>query len=341
MDRRRGDAPARRRLAGRQERRRAGGRRRPCRRCSAWARTDARRIVAHRAKELMRALEPQGVHFTGLDLDTAVAAYLLDAREGQASLGGSGRSRADARRGRAGSSARAAEEQLGFDLESARTTRIDGDRDGSRHRRTRRHAAAQVAMLGRLVPGIRQALEETGATRLYEDVERPLVRVLAKMEVAGIAVDIDRLRAISDELTSEAQRLEAEVAAARRRGVQRQLDSPAAPHPVREARARAAKAHEDGLLHRRPEPRCASATPIPWSTPSCATARSRSCAPPTERASSPRSLPTGGSTPRSTRPSPARAGSRRTSRTCTTSRCAASSGGASARPSCRAPARSC
>ena len=45
----------------------------------------APRIVAHRAKELMRALEPQGVHFTGLDLDTAVAAYLLDAREGQAS----------------------------------------------------------------------------------------------------------------------------------------------------------------------------------------------------------------------------------------------------------------
>ena len=66
-------------------------------------------------------------------------------------------------------------------------------------------------MFGRLAPGIRQALEETGATRLYEDVERPLVRVLAKMEVAGIAVDIDRLRAISDELTSEARRLEAEV----------------------------------------------------------------------------------------------------------------------------------
>jgi DNA polymerase-1 len=66
-------------------------------------------------------------------------------------------------------------------------------------------------MLGWLAPGIRRALEETGATRLYEDVERPLIRVLAKMELAGIAVDIDKLRAIGDELTSEARRLEAEV----------------------------------------------------------------------------------------------------------------------------------
>ncbi len=66
-------------------------------------------------------------------------------------------------------------------------------------------------MLARLVPGIRQALEETGATRLYDEVERPLVRVLAKMEVAGIAVDAVRLQAISDELSFEARRLEAEV----------------------------------------------------------------------------------------------------------------------------------
>ena len=74
-----------------------------------------------------------------------------------------------------------------------------------------RHAAAQVAIARRLAPGIRQTLEETGATRLYDDVERPLVRVLARMEVAGIGVDVERLRAISDELTDEAGRLEAEV----------------------------------------------------------------------------------------------------------------------------------
>ncbi len=166
----------------------------------------ARRIVAHRAKELMRALEPQGVHFTGLDLDTAVAAYLLDAREGQASLAGLADLVSTLGTGGRQSKAGRGQEQLGFDLGAEDLT---DDTDAAPL--DARHAAAQVAMLGQLAPGIRRALEETGATRLYEDVERPLIRVLAKMEVAGIAVDLDRLQAISDELTSEARRLEGEV----------------------------------------------------------------------------------------------------------------------------------
>ena len=89
-------------------------------------------------------------------------------------------------------------EQLGFDLAGGPPA-PDGDGPGTVPAAAQA-AAGQVAMLSRLVPVIRQSLEETGATRLYEEVERPLVRVLAKMEVAGIAVDVDKLRAISDEL---------------------------------------------------------------------------------------------------------------------------------------------
>ena len=169
-----------------------------------------RRIVAHRAKELMRALEPLGVGFTGLDLDTAVAAYLLDAREGQASLSGLASLVPTLGSGAGREQRGHVSEQLGFDIGDERPA---GDQVGEADATPAgaAQAAAQVAMLGRLAPGIRRALEETGATRLYEDVERPLVRVLAKMELAGIAVDIDKLRAIGDELTSEARRLEAEV----------------------------------------------------------------------------------------------------------------------------------
>ena len=169
-----------------------------------------RRIVAHRAKELMRALEPLGVGFTGLDLDTAVAAYLLDAREGQASLSGLASLVPTLGSGAGREQRGHVSEQLGFDLGDERPA---GDQVGEADATPAgaAQAAEQVAMLGRLAPGIRLALEETGATRLYEDVERPLVRVLAKMELAGIAVDIDKLRAIGDELTSEARRLEAEV----------------------------------------------------------------------------------------------------------------------------------
>jgi DNA polymerase-1 len=165
------------------------------------------RIVAHRAKELMRALEPQGINFTGLELDTAVAAYLLDAREGQASLAGLTGLVPTLGTGRA-APAGTGSEQLGFDLLGGAE---DSGAESGAVPAGATSAAEQVARLAQLAPAIRQSLEETGATRLYEDVERPLVRVLAKMELAGIAVDIDRLRAIADELVYEAHRLETEV----------------------------------------------------------------------------------------------------------------------------------
>jgi DNA polymerase-1 len=166
-----------------------------------------RRIIAHRAKELMRVLEPQGISFTGLDLDTAVAAYLLDARAGQASLSGLAGLVPTLGSGGPRQPAGTGTEQLGFDLGgNGALSQDEPDAPGDAV-----VAAEQVAMLAHLAPGIRQALEETGATRLYEEVERPLVRVLAKMEVAGIAVDIEQLRAISEELVFEVQRLEAEV----------------------------------------------------------------------------------------------------------------------------------
>ncbi len=169
-----------------------------------------RRIVAHRARELMRALEPLGVRLTGLDLDTAVAAYLLDAREGQASLSGLASLVPTLGSGAGQDQRRQVSDQLGFDLGGEGPT-DEQVGEGAAPPDVATQAAAQVAMLARLAPGIRRALAETGATRLYEDVERPLIRVLAKMELAGIAVDTDRLQAISDELTSHARRLEAEV----------------------------------------------------------------------------------------------------------------------------------
>jgi len=166
------------------------------------------RIVAYRAKELMRGLEPEGVHFTGLDLDIAVAGYLLDAREGQASLAGLSELVPTFGTGGRGLTGELREEQLGFDLGSQET---GVDLGGDLVPPAAQQAAERIVMLGRLAPAIRDALDETGASQLYEEVERPLIRVLAKMEVAGIAVDIDRLRAISEELTSEAHRLETEV----------------------------------------------------------------------------------------------------------------------------------
>jgi DNA polymerase-1 len=155
-----------------------------------------RRLVVHRAKELMRALLPLGCDLTGLELDTAVAAYLVDPAEGQASL------EAIAEKQGLGAPGQALPEssggQLGFDLQGEFASRAEA---------TGRRAELVSLLATRLEDG----LDAVGARRLWEEVERPLVRVLARMEVAGIAVDRDRLKAINEELTHEAKHLEAEI----------------------------------------------------------------------------------------------------------------------------------
>ena len=156
----------------------------------------ARRVVGHRVKELLRVLLPLGIDLTGLDLDTAVAAYLVDPAEGQASL--------EQVAGRLGLVAPATSEaaggQLGFDLDATAVSPAEA-------------AGERASVVGALARRLAEGLDEVGERRLWEEVERPLVRVLARMEVAGIAVDRDRLKAISAELTHDAAALEAEVQA--------------------------------------------------------------------------------------------------------------------------------
>jgi DNA polymerase-1 len=171
------------------------------------------RVVAHRAKELMRALEPIGIEFTGLGLDTAVAGYLADPRIGQATLerlaeavsglaaGAEDRFSA-ARVGVAGGGGRGRAEQLGFDLVGDEAEPASPVAEA---------AAQRVALIAELVPLLRKALVDAGAEWLYREVEQPLVRVLAKMELAGIAVDVERLEAINREMTEQVTTLEAEV----------------------------------------------------------------------------------------------------------------------------------
>ena len=50
-----------------------------------------------------------------------------------------------------------------------------------------------------------------GLWDLYADLERPLISVLARMERAGIAVDVARLRQLSDEFAEQMARIEAEI----------------------------------------------------------------------------------------------------------------------------------
>ena len=58
---------------------------------------------------------------------------------------------------------------------------------------------------------IEATLEAQGMAELYRDIENPLVRVLARMEHVGIAVDREMLRSINVRLIEEIERLGAEL----------------------------------------------------------------------------------------------------------------------------------
>ncbi len=71
--------------------------------------------------------------------------------------------------------------------------------------------ALSAVVADRLIDVLDPKLDELGLTSLYRDVELPLVKVLARMEDRGIAVDVDELRAISEDLTSRVGELERRV----------------------------------------------------------------------------------------------------------------------------------
>ncbi|MGH9030257.1 MAG: DNA polymerase I, partial [Acidimicrobiales bacterium] len=152
------------------------------------------RVVAHGAKELMRHLLPEGIDLRGLEMDTSVAAYLLDPSSGRNTL----EDLLDSRLGiLLGGAIPAVSGQLDLGTpEIADTSKV---------------AAREAVAIGLLVDPLQRALHAAGLDRLHDEVERPLVRVLARMEVKGIRVDAGELRRVVKELTSECATLEAEI----------------------------------------------------------------------------------------------------------------------------------
>ena len=63
-----------------------------------------------------------------------------------------------------------------------------------------RRKAALILLLGEKV---RTALEEAGLARLYDEMEEPLLRVLARMEREGVKMDLGSLSAFTDMLRDE------------------------------------------------------------------------------------------------------------------------------------------
>jgi DNA polymerase I len=73
------------------------------------------------------------------------------------------------------------------------------------------YAVADAVVVLKLLPGLQRDLENCQGTRLLEEVEMPLIPVLADMEMAGVSLDVDFLRLMSKELNTRLAAIEESV----------------------------------------------------------------------------------------------------------------------------------
>ena len=140
--------------------------------------SEAKHLAINDARNVMRGLLARGIDLVALRFDSAIAAYLADAESGSYEADSIARRWLNLDTSREDS---APEGELNFDAA------VDD---------AVLNAAVQAAVALLAEAPLRRALEEVGLLALYTQTELPLVRVLAKMEHAGIAVDRDRLVAL-------------------------------------------------------------------------------------------------------------------------------------------------
>jgi DNA polymerase-1 len=152
---------------------------------AAWLADPARPKVLHDAKGPMLALAAWGMPLSGLDRDTALSAYL--ARPDQRSYD------------LADLTVRYLKRELKQGGADDGQLSLDGLDTGNAGEVEMLHARAVLD----LAAALDDELEERGGTGLLNDIELPLVHLLATMEQTGIAVDVDHLEALEAHFATE------------------------------------------------------------------------------------------------------------------------------------------
>ena len=196
--------------------------------------------VGHDIKADLIVLGRHGVVLAGLDVDTMLAAYLVDANQSNQAL------------------EPLALEQVGYKALDEEQLRGKGVKARGfaelppdamlDYAGERADLALQLADV--LVP----ALEREGLDRVYRELELPLVPILAGLERTGVRVDVQALAAQATRVDRELNELGAEIY--RLAGETFNINSPQAAgrRPVRQAQAAGAEAdrnHAHGLHRRR------------------------------------------------------------------------------------------
>ena len=150
-----------------------------------WLESDAPKAI-HDAKGPALALLSQGITLTGIQMDTALAAYLL-------APGGRNFSLSDL-------TLRYLKKELGELEGSAAQLSFDTSADLSGEKLAL-HAQATFE----LAKFFESELNQRGGTKLLTDMEIPLIQVLVEMEAAGIAIDTTALKKLEETFEADAQ----------------------------------------------------------------------------------------------------------------------------------------
>lgn len=146
-------------------------------------------IRAHHAKPFLRWLMDHDVDLRSITLDTTIAAYLLDPSDNKFDI------------------------QQVFERYTNFTIQIgaaegSGQLDfGSSNSDNAQRICDEALAVSLMADPILKALDKQGVGKLYAEVEMPLVRVLARMEQDGIAVDVKQLSSINENLKAHVARL--------------------------------------------------------------------------------------------------------------------------------------
>jgi DNA polymerase-1 len=152
-------------------------------------------VVGHGVQELLRWLIGVGVDDVDLRFDTMLAAYLLDPARAAYTVG-------EVVAHLLGRTLPEPVVQGRLDLEDPASD-VDTFDDG----------AAEIVAVAELVEPLRRRLVDQGMLDLLDDIEVPLVGVLARMEHVGVGVDVAALEALGADLTRRAEALTASITA--------------------------------------------------------------------------------------------------------------------------------
>ncbi len=152
---------------------------------------------AHDLKTLDHLLRRRGWPVEGWGLDTKLAAFVLHSGRSNYALG------------------TLAEKYLGRTLEQRENLTGTGAKrrgfDEVEVEAATRYLAAGADAVFDLAAKLRAELEESELARLYDEMEAPLLPLLARMERYGIRVDVDRLAAMSEEMERRLATLTSEI----------------------------------------------------------------------------------------------------------------------------------